>query len=450
MTCQDTKTVKLSDTIIPKYYDSFNDWSIEHKIFTSGRAGTKSSRMAIKAIYTIVSDPDVAVVILRKFHNKLRKTVYKEVIRAINRLNLDKNDFKITASPMQITYLPYGNTIYFTGSDSIDDTKGMIDGLKPIKLVEIDELTEFFDKGEGEDELLNIEATFVRGNEEQFCMEYYFNPPKNQKSPIMQWVDKMVARKDCIWISTTYLDVPKHWLGSKLIASAEALKESDEKMYNWVWLGMCTGLDDIVYYMFNEENHIRDFPKEELMKLQYITIGVDYGQMNATTYQAFGMNLIEKKILGIGEYYHSGRETGYQKSPSEYATDFKNFVEGIFEKIGGKRGVSVYIDPSAKGLAEEIRRACPYVTIRNADNTVLLGINRCQKLLSNRVVFFCSEQKHLKEELYLYTWNMDLVDKGREEVIKANDHCMDAMRYAFMGMWRFVKQMLPLIAGKDD
>ena len=45
---------------------------------------------------------------------------------------------------------------------------------------------------------------------------------------------------------------------------------------------------------------------------------------------------------------------------------------------------------------------------------------------------------------------MDLVDKGREEVIKANDHCMDAMRYAFMGMWRFVKQMLPLIAGKDD
>ena len=75
MTCQDTKTVKLSDTIIPKYYDSFNDWSIEHKIFTSGRAGTKSSRMAIKAIYTIVSDPDVAMVILRKFHNKLRKTV---------------------------------------------------------------------------------------------------------------------------------------------------------------------------------------------------------------------------------------------------------------------------------------------------------------------------------------------------------------------------------------
>ena len=44
---------------------------------------------------------------------------------------------------MQITYKPTGNTIYFTGNDSIDDTKGIIDEDKPIKLVVLDELTEF-------------------------------------------------------------------------------------------------------------------------------------------------------------------------------------------------------------------------------------------------------------------------------------------------------------------
>ena len=124
MTCQDTKAVKLSNTIIPKYYDSFNDWSIEHKIFTSGCAGTKSSRMAIKAIYTIVSDSDVAVVILRKFHNKLRKTVYKEVIRAINRLNLDKNDFKITASQCGSDE-KYGNLVEETGYGDIEGLGGV-------------------------------------------------------------------------------------------------------------------------------------------------------------------------------------------------------------------------------------------------------------------------------------------------------------------------------------
>ena len=40
----------------------------------------------------------------------------------------------------------------------IDDTKGIIDEDKPIKLVIIDEATEFFDDGEGEAELANIEA----------------------------------------------------------------------------------------------------------------------------------------------------------------------------------------------------------------------------------------------------------------------------------------------------
>ena len=443
------KTVRLSEQIISKFYPTFNDWKYEHHIFTSGRAGTKSSRMAIKCIMAVTSDPDCSVVVMRKFHNKLGKTVYKECLRAINRLGLDKRMFKITTHPMRITYKQNGNTIYFTGSDSIDDTKGMIDENKPIKLVEIDELTEFFDKGEGEDELLNIEATFVRGNEDQFCMEYYYNPPKNSKAPIMQWLEKMKARGDCVHVHNTYLDVPSTWLGSKLIASAEALKESDEKMYRWVWMGECTGIDDVVYYMFNEETHIHEPSKDELLSLQYITIGVDYGQMNATTFQVFGVDLIHKRIIGIDEYYHSGRETGYQKSPGEYAQDFKKFHESIIQKVGNKP-VMVYIDPSAKGLAEEIKRACPQVRIMNAENTVLLGINRCQKLLSYKVISFSPSQAHLKDEMYLYMWNMDLVEKGKEEVVKQYDHCMDAMRYAVMGMWRYVRQMLPLIAGKDD
>ena len=55
---------------------------------------------------------------------------------------------------MEITYKKYGTTIYFSGSDGIDDTKGIIDEDKPIKLVVLDELTEFFDDGEGEDELI--------------------------------------------------------------------------------------------------------------------------------------------------------------------------------------------------------------------------------------------------------------------------------------------------------
>lgn len=448
MTCQNRKKVKLSDLIIPKYHDTFNDTKYMHKIFTSGRAGTKSSRGAIKAIYKIIEDDNCSVVIMRKFHNKLKKTVYKECLRAITRLGLKKKDFKITVSPMEIKYLKNGNTIYFTGNDSIDDTKGMIDEDKPIKLVEIDELTEFFDKGDGEDELTNIEATFVRGNDEEFCMEYYFNPPQNPKAPVMQWTDKMVQRPDCLRIHTDYRDVPQSWLGKKLIQTAELLKKLDEIMYNWIWLGLCTGIAEVIYYMFNEEKHIREVTEEILDGIPWLFIGVDYGQMNATTYECFGLDYKNKCVQGIDEYYYSGRETGKQKSPSEYARDFKDFKEKI-ENETNKIIKFVFIDPSAKGLAEEIKRICPGIAILNANNKVLLGINRVQKMYSFGRMFLSPKQKHLKDEKYQYKWNEDLLDKGREEPVKENDHCCDGERYAIMGVWKYIRQLLPFIDVED-
>lgn len=442
------KQVRLSQQIIPKYHKTFNDKKYTHKIFTSGRAGTKSSRGAIKAIYKIISDDNCSIVILRKFHNKLKKTVYKECLRAIKRLGLDKSDFKITVSPMEIKYLQNGNTIYFTGNDSIDDTKGMIDEDKPIKLVILDELTEFFEKGEGEDEIQNIEATFIRGNDEEFCMEYYFNPPKNPKAEIMQWVEKMKKRKDCIQIHTDYRDVPEEWLGKKLIESAEELQRLDPKMYNWLWLGLCTGIDELIYYMFKEEM-IQEPTKEQIANMKFLVAGGDYGQMNATTFQVFGIDYRERCVRGIDEYYYSGRDAGKQKSPSDYAKDFKELKDKV-EKETGKKLLVLFLDPSAKGLAEEIKRICPEVSMPTVDNTVALGISRVQKIMSYRRLFLSPKQKHLIAERYMYEYDKDKLDKGKEEPIKENDHCSDAERYTIMGIWQYIRQILPNIIGDKD
>lgn len=443
------RRVKLSDILIKKYHSSFNDTKYTHKIFTSGRAGTKSSRGGIKAINKIVSDDNACVVVIRKTHNKLRKTVFKECLRAITRLKLDKNDFKITVSPMEIKYKKNQNTIIFTGSDSIDDTKGIIDENKPIKLVIIDELTEFFDKGEGEDELQNIEATFIRGNDDEFCMEYYFNPPKNPKAEIMQWVEKMCKRKDCIRIHTDYRDVPVEWLGKKLIESAEELRRLDIKMYNWLWLGLCTGIDELIYYMFKEESMVKEATKEEISNMKFLVAGGDYGQMNPTTFEVFGIDFLNKCLRGIDEYYYSGRDEGKQKSPSEYAQEFKKLKERV-EQETGKRLLVLFLDPSAKGLAEEIKRVCPDISIPNADNTVNLGISRVQKLMSYMRLFLSPKQKHLIAERYMYEYDKDKLDKGIEEPIKQNDHCSDAERYLVMGVWKYMKQILPNIIGDKD
>ncbi len=448
------KKVRISEIIIPKYQEIFNNRGIKHIILTSGRAGTKSSFAGVRGIYQIVSDSSGSVVVLRKRHNKLRKTVYKEMLRGINRLGISKKKFAITKSPMEITYTKHGTTMYFAGSDGIDDTKGIIDEDKPIKLVILDELTEFFDDGEGEDELLNITATFARGNKGDFQMIYLFNPPKNPNSDIMKWLVKMKQRPDCVHIHTDYRDVPSDWLGPDLIQEAETLKDVDERQYNWVWLGKSIGIDEVIYYMFNDR-HMEEPPVPGVDRFPIIGIGGDYGQQNATTFQAAGLDVANRKLRGLDEYYHSGRESGKQKAPSLYARDFVQFVQRLGEQYG-TQGVRFYLflDPSAQGLQEEIKRACRIaglpVVIRDAENDVKLGISRTQKALTFNILTISPKQEKAIDEFGVYGYDPKSIEKGKEEPVKIDDHCMDAIRYLIQGMWKKIKYWLPVSEQEDE
>lgn len=454
MTCQSKKQVRLSEIIIPKYKEVFHDRKHKHIILTSGRAGTKSSFAAIRGDYQIVNDSSGSMVVLRKHHNKLRKTVYKEMLRGINRLGISKKKFVITKSPMEITYKKHGTTMYFAGSDGIDDTKGIIDEDKPIKLVILDELTEFFDDGEGEDELLNIEATFARGNKGDFQMIYLFNPPKNPNSDIMKWLAKMKQRPDCIHIHTDYRDVPADWLGPDLIQSAEVLLSIDPRLYRWVWLGESVGIDDAIYYMFSIR-HTENPPIPGNDRFQIIAIGGDYGQQNATTFQAAGLDMAKHKLRGMNEYYHSGRDSGKQKAPSEYAADFVEFVKELGRKYGTQDvRFQLFLDPSAKGLQEEIKRASRAanvpVSVKDADNDVKLGISRVQKALIFEILSISPNQENAVNEFGIYEYDPKSIEKGKEEPIKIDDHCMDAIRYLVMGMWSKIKRWLPIAEQEGD
>lgn len=438
------------DVIIPEFWDILDDENHEHAILTSGRAGTKSSFAGVLGISTIVADEPAAVVVLRKRHNKLRKTVYKEMIRAIGRLGLDKEDFEIGVSPMQIRYKKNGNIIYFSGSDSIDDTKGIIDEDKPIVLVMLDELTEFFEVGEGEEELTNIEATFVRGNDERFKMLYLYNPPKNPNAPINVWCQKMKLRPDTIHKHVDYRDVPIAWIGKKLIETAELLKKTDFKLYRWVWLGECIGVDDLIYYMFSDDHR----KETEAKQFKMIGIGVDYGQQNATTYQAAGVNINTRRIEGLDEFYHSGRDTGKQKSPSEYAKELIKLTDMLHEEYSCSI-FYVYIDPSAQGLAEEIRRlgrSLNYsIVVKSAENDVAIGIQRVQKCMTYGLMTVSEKQKNLIRELGTYEYDKKSIEAGKEKPVKVDDHCCDAWRYLVMGLWSKIKHFLPAgERGEDD
>lgn len=107
----------------------------------------------------------------------------------------------------------------------------------------------------------------------------------------------------------------------------------------------------------------------------------------------------------------------------------------------------LFLDPSAKGLAEEIKRAardCDYtVLLRDADNDVKLGIDRVQKLLTFDMLTVSPKQQNAIDEFGTYEYDKKSIERGKEEPVKMGDHCMDAIRYLVMGVWKKLKPYLP-------
>lgn len=452
------RQVKVSEQIIKPLHPLLSKTKlegVEDIIITSGRSGSKSSASAIATNYRALSKPS-AHVVMRKTHNKIESTVYRETLRAFNRLGLTSNAYKAWKRPFKVQIKQNGSIIYFTGSDNPDDTKGMIDDEYPIETVTIDEVNEFFKMGfeRGKEELDNIKATFVRGNDnDNFKMFYMFNPPQNPKAPVMKWLDEKkyiyteagdkVLNPRTLHIHVDYRDVPVEWNGQALIDSALETKRIDEEYYNWLWLGQSVGLKDVIYYMFDEEKHV---VKYEGQRLQNIGIGVDYGQKNATVFNAFGIDFKNKRLQGISSYRHSGRDTRFMKTPSEYAQDMLTFVKDVETKTG--RVVEwITIDPSAVGLAEEIRRVLNnngkhYIRILSAQNDVATGIARTQVLLMNNGLVLDPSMKGAIEEFGLYAYDPKSIDRGEEKPIKDNDHDMDAIRYLVMQVYPVMRNLL--------
>lgn len=197
---------------------------------------------------------------------------------------------------------------------------------------------------------------------------------------------------------------------------------------------------------------VEAYAEERIYERVYI--GGDYGQQNATTFEAFGLDLYRKKFPGLGEYYHSGRDSGRQKSPSEYARDLVEFMDMLHEQYEN-RIFYIFLDPSAKGLAEEVKRATRtgldyQVLLRDAENDVALGISRVQKALSFEVMSIDPSQENADREFGTYEYDKKSIERGKEVPVKMDDHCMDAIRYAVMGAWSRIKHWLPIDEGGDE
>ena len=82
--------------------------------------------------------------------------------------------------------------------------------------------------------------------------------------------------------------------------------------------------------------------------------------------------------------------------------------------------------------------------MRDAENDVTLGITRAQKSLTFGILKIAPAQKNLIREMGLYQYDKKSIEKGKEVPVKEEDHGCDALRYAVMGVWKYIKRWLPV------
>jgi PBSX family phage terminase large subunit len=180
--------------------------------------------------------------------------------------------------------------------------------------------------------------------------------------------------------------------------------------------------DGVIYGMFEDRMIVDEIP--DIVE-HWIT--VDYGTSNATVFLHCGRTL-DNKFYILDEYYHSGSD-GHTKSPSQYTTEFKDFVNRIKTNQGGTvKYDKIFIDPSAEAFIAQL-----YVDgvrgVQGADNSVKTGIELVSNLIGNDAFRILRRCKHTIQEITSYVWDEKAQLRGIDQPLKKNDHCMDALRY---------------------
>ena len=234
------------------------------------------------------------------------------------------------------------------------------------------------------------------------------------------------------------------------LSLSEEVKERYKSLYTGVFykrfiLGLWVMADGVIYPMFDPDKHV----KEVRRNWTRIFLAADFGIQNATTFGIFGYYAPEKRYHQIASYYHSGRTQG-QKTVAEYVRDLIVFIQehNVMPEY-------IAIDPSAAPLIVEIKKNKFFqrhnIRVLPAKNNVELGIQVVSYLLQQGKFTLDPSCKNDIEEFGSYIWDEDKLEKGKEEILKMNDHAMDKIRYAVMTdsiIYRTMDEQLKVLSGK--
>lgn len=394
----------------------------ERYTFTGGRASCKSSFISLVIVILIVMFPSYNALILRKTAKTLRRSVFEQIVWAINKLGLAKR-FKVPKSQtaaLPITYVrKNGQTQYiiFAGSDDPEKLKSIKVSRGYFAILWVEEKTEFTPA-----ELQNIKISVLRGGKTFYIFESY-NPP----SATRHWCNREANTQDPnrMIIHTTYKDIPSDWLGNAILHDIEQTKQSTPRAYENIYLGIVTGTGQNVF----ENIELREITDEEIASFDYLYSGIDWGYYpDPFAFTTSSFNPSKQTLYIFDELYmkKQGNYEAFQALSKHMKDNRMNIVEDrITADSAEPKSVADF-----RSWGGNIRGAIKGIGSREASFKWLQSLKK--------IVIDPTRCPHVADEFTLYEYE---IDKHTGEIMNGYpdgqpDHGIDTVRYALETVWR--------------
>lgn len=372
-------------------------------MLNGGRGSTKSSFVSIEIILGMMKDKNANGVALRKVGVNLKDSVYEQLQWAIKVLGVD-NYWQSKLSPLELVYIPTGQRIVFRGADKpkkIKSTKFRDGYCKYIWYEEVDEFG-------GMEEIRTINQSLMRGGE-SFCVFYSYNPPKSQRN----WINKEVLEDDSSRVvhHSTYLTVPKEWLGEQFIREAEHLKKTKPDIYDHEYMGLVTGTGGEV----SRNITIRTISDDEIGQFDHISRGIDWGYASDPFH--YTVNHYDKTRSRLYIFYEI------------QLVGLSNEKAAKIVKAENKNNSLVICDSAEpKSIAEFNNHGIKVVGAKKGPDSVEYGIKWLQDL--EEIIIDKTRCPNTAREFLNYELEPDGNDGFKAHYPDKDNHSIDAVRYS--------------------
>ena len=413
---RNSRKITLDDMIPPNFDEPLFDilhHRHTHYIFKGGRGSCKSSVISL-AIILLLTQPenrDKHAIIFRKTANTLRDSVYAQMQFAITLLGLDA-DFKFTMNPMKMVYILTGQTIVFRGVDDKMKLKSLKAPFGYFAVTWLEEADTFA----GMEEIRNVLQSTMRGGD-KYWVFMSFNPPISRSNFMNE--ESEIRRSDRLVHQSDYRTVPVEWLGEQFYDEAERLKEVSPRAYEHEYLGIPTGTGGEVF----ENLEIREIPDDEVNDFGYIYYGLDFGWFPDPAHWVKVAYDASKLRLYIFD------ELRVNKVSNRDLWDRLTILKGM---TGTDLMMADSAEPKSIADLRDYGAMCRGVV--KGPDSVRYSIKWLQSL--TKIVIDPVRCPYTAKEFSEYEYERTPDDEIISAYPDANNHSIDAVRYAMNSVWR--------------